>query len=263
MTDLSVARFLGQPRVAQATPNLEVVLTTYAAGPDAEDWHTHSCPSLSLVLGGGYREDLAGRPYTRAVGDLKWVAADTVHRCRAYAPDTLQLNLLLRPSFWAITGRAEEQQLPSQVDESAIRLALLRLGHELVRPDTSLAAVELLAYALFADRAWQPRPTPPAWVSHLRELLHEPGESVTTLAGLAQVLGVHPVTISRAFPHYFAVTLSQYQRRLKVERALGLLRTTTRSLTDIAYACGFADQSHFTHAFRAATGFLPKELRRL
>lgn len=263
MTDLSVARFLGQPRVAQATPDSEVVLTTYAASPYAEDWHTHSCPSLSLVLGGSYREELAGRPYARAVGDLKWVAANTVHRCHAYAPDTLQLNLLLQPSFWATTGRVEAQQLPGQVGESAIRLALVRLGHELVRPDASPASVELLVYALFADRAWQPRPTPPAWVRHLRELLHEPGEPVTTLTGLAQVLGVHPVTISRAFPHYFAVTLSQYQRRLKVARALELLRMTTRSLTDIAYACGFADQSHFTHAFQAATGFLPKEFRRL
>lgn len=263
MSSLSVAFFLGQPRVAQITPGFEVALTTYAAGPKAEDWHTHCCPSLSLVLGGSYREDLAGRPYARTVGDVKFVAADSVHRCQGYAPDTLQLNLLLRPAFWATTGLAKDRMPLSQVDGSVSRLALLRLSRELVRPDTSPVSLELLAYSLFADPVWQPRPTPPAWVNQLRELLHDPGESVATLAGLAQVLGVHPVTISRAFPRYFAVTLSQYQRRLKVERALRLLRTTTRSLTDIAYACGFADQSHFTHAFQATTGFLPKELRRL
>lgn len=263
MVGAAVESFLGQPRMALATPGFDLALTSYAAEAEAEDWHMHGSPSLSLVLGGSYQEDLAGRPYARAVGAVKFIPAGVLHRCRAYAPGTLQLNLLLRPAYWAATNPSAEWPPLDAETESSHRLALLQLGRELLRPDSSPASLELLAYGLFTQGQQRPWPPPPAWVSRLRELLHNPGESVTTLAGLAQVLGVHPVTISRAFPRYFAVTLSQYQRRLKVERALSLLRTTTRPLTDIAYACGFADQSHFTHAFRQATGFLPKELRRL
>jgi AraC-like DNA-binding protein len=34
------------------------------------------------------------------------------------------------------------------------------------------------------------------------------------------------------------------------------------SLAEIAVACGFADQSHFTAAFRKATGVTPGRVRR-
>jgi AraC-like DNA-binding protein len=48
----------------------------------------------------------------------------------------------------------------------------------------------------------------------------------------------------------------------RVECARGLLMKTDMSLADVALACGFADQGHFTRVFFGATGLPPGAWRR-
>jgi transcriptional regulator GlxA family with amidase domain len=49
----------------------------------------------------------------------------------------------------------------------------------------------------------------------------------------------------------------------RVEQARGLLIANDMSLADVALACGFADQSHFTRVFSSAIGMPPGAWRRL
>jgi AraC family transcriptional regulator len=48
-----------------------------------------------------------------------------------------------------------------------------------------------------------------------------------------------------------------------VQRAMTLLGEPGRLLTEIAFECGFADQSHFIRSFRSYYGMTPLEYRRL
>jgi AraC-like DNA-binding protein len=45
--------------------------------------------------------------------------------------------------------------------------------------------------------------------------------------------------------------------KIRIEKAIQLL-STRQSLTEIAFATGFHDQSHFIHAFKRMTGHTPK-----
>jgi AraC family transcriptional regulator len=56
-------------------------------------------------------------------------------------------------------------------------------------------------------------------------------------------------------------TMSEYVRRARVARAQNLLRHASLGITEIALACGFADQSHFTRAFSRVTGMPPGRYR--
>jgi AraC family transcriptional regulator len=103
----------------------------------------------------------------------------------------------------------------------------------------------------------------PDWVPKLRDILHDHWQELPTLHELAKLINVHPVTISKFFPRYFHCTLGAYIRKLKVQKALALLQQPGRSLTDIAYTCGFFDQSHFIRTFKWETGFLPKAYKKL
>ena len=105
--------------------------------------------------------------------------------------------------------------------------------------------------------------TRPDWVIKVREFLHDNWDKPISLWELSLVAGVHPITISKHFPFYFSCTLGEYLRSLKIEKALGLIKSTRRSLLDIAMECGFADQSHFTRVFKLMTGFLPNDFRKL
>jgi AraC family transcriptional regulator len=53
----------------------------------------------------------------------------------------------------------------------------------------------------------------------------------------------------------------RYVQRLRVEKAKRLMGGTDMELAEIALACGFATQSHFSACFRKRTGFTPSAYR--
>jgi AraC family transcriptional regulator len=82
------------------------------------------------------------------------------------------------------------------------------------------------------------------------------------LTDLAHQVGYSPDHLARMFKKSFGVPLYQYVLRRRVERAKGLLRDRSHSIAEVALACGFATQSHFTAAFKARIGVTPGAYRR-
>ncbi|OLL29268.1 AraC family transcriptional regulator [Burkholderia sp. SRS-W-2-2016] len=66
----------------------------------------------------------------------------------------------------------------------------------------------------------------------------------------------------RAFKAAMHRTPYQWLLERRIERARDLLGGTQRPITDIAVACGFADQSHFTRVFSQMVGAPPATWRR-
>ncbi|WP_222983743.1 helix-turn-helix domain-containing protein [Flagellimonas meishanensis] len=101
----------------------------------------------------------------------------------------------------------------------------------------------------------------PQWVGKLQEIIYDDPMQVT-LKSLSDILGIHPVHLSRSVPKYLDTTLGDYIRRSKLRRSFHLLIDSKHSLTEIAYLCGFADQSHFTRSFKQYFNKTPKSFRR-
>jgi AraC family transcriptional regulator len=76
-------------------------------------------------------------------------------------------------------------------------------------------------------------------------------------ASLAQECGLSASHFARAFRKSTGVAPHQWLLQRRVERARQAMRDTDASLTDIALACGFADQSHFTRVFGKLAGISP------
>ncbi|MEM6697172.1 MAG: helix-turn-helix transcriptional regulator [Bacteroidota bacterium] len=106
----------------------------------------------------------------------------------------------------------------------------------------------------------------PTWVSKLKEILHDDPTDIT-LQSLSKEVGVHPVHISRAVPKYFSISLGEYIRKIKLNKAINFLLNSNLSLTEIAYRAGFSDQSHFNHVFKCyyhvAPGYFKKKIRKV
>jgi len=81
-------------------------------------------------------------------------------------------------------------------------------------------------------------------------------EDVSLLA-LAREAHVSPFHFARLFRQTVGIPPHQFVLRLRVQRAIGLMKTSTLSLAHVAAESGFHDQSHLTRAFRAATGTTP------
>lgn len=65
----------------------------------------------------------------------------------------------------------------------------------------------------------------------------------------------------RCFHATIGVTPIQYVRRLRVQKAAQLLKSTQEKISDIAAQCGFQDMSYFAKAFREIMGCTPTQIR--
>jgi transcriptional regulator GlxA family with amidase domain len=82
---------------------------------------------------------------------------------------------------------------------------------------------------------------------------------VPTLARIAHVSEAHFI---RTFRATFGETPNRYLQRRRVERAMFLLRSTDRSVTDICMAVGFSSLGTFSRVFRDVVGEPPSAYRR-
>jgi AraC-like DNA-binding protein len=83
------------------------------------------------------------------------------------------------------------------------------------------------------------------------------------LARVAEECGLSVRHFARAFRQSVGAPPRRWLRNLRIERAKELLHDVDLSLSDIALACGFADQSHFSRAFTAVVRLSPGLWRRL
>jgi AraC family transcriptional regulator len=149
-------------------------------------------------------------------------------------------------------------------DLGAVAVAT-RLARELEAvDDAAQLAVEGLVLELLARVARAPeRPVgrPPAWLREATELVHARFRDSFRVADVACAVGVHPVHLARVFRLHNRTTIGEEVRRLRIDWAAAELARSERSLAEIGLDAGFADQSHFTRAFKARTGVTPGRYR--
>lgn len=105
----------------------------------------------------------------------------------------------------------------------------------------------------------------PEWAKELKEIIQDQIDTNLNLSlkGISETLQVHPAYLSREFSKYFDdLSFGDYIRKLRIDKAVQLLDTTTHSLTEIAYLTGFSDQSHFTRIFKKYTGKSPSAYKK-
>lgn len=82
------------------------------------------------------------------------------------------------------------------------------------------------------------------------------------LEDLAQVANLSTFHFARVFKRATGVSPYQYVRNRRIELACALLREDSLDLAQLALACGFSNQSHFTSAFSRQLGVPPGRFRR-
>jgi len=83
-----------------------------------------------------------------------------------------------------------------------------------------------------------------------------------SLSEPAAACGLSPGYFARAFRQSMGTPPHRWLLLQRVLRAKALLRDADSSLTDVAAACGFADQSHFTRVFTGIVGASPGAWRK-
>lgn len=128
--------------------------------------------------------------------------------------------------------------------------------------DCLIAAVALRVVQRFAPGIPRERPDPSsARLRRAVDYIEAHLDRELTLAELAGVACLSPFHFSRCFKRAFGVGPHRYLTQRRVERAKEMVLRSGQSLAAVAQAVGFADQSHFTAAFRRETGTTPGRFR--
>lgn len=83
-----------------------------------------------------------------------------------------------------------------------------------------------------------------------------------TLAGIANEFFISSVYLSIYFKQSTGQNLFDYIRDVRVEQAKILLRSSEKSVTEIALDVGYPDMAYFAHVFKKAVGTTPLAYRR-
>lgn len=225
--------------------------------------HYHDNAHLSFVLRGGCAEKRKSY-YERLPGSLTWYDAGEVHQIIKVKEPSFHVNFELPPSFYKTYGINQETIATAISNHPDAKTIMLKVFKELEMPDeNTINSLEIILLNLIQETVKVNRPEVPKWVKILKEVLNDRWNEKVTLNELSIACNVHPVTISKYFPHYFSCTLGEYLRKQKINRAIEMIKQTPTELSSIAFACGFADQSHFIRTFKSATGLLPTTYKKL
>ena len=220
--------------------------------------HYHSNAHLSFVIGGACVEKKKFA-YDLLPGKITYYSAGEPHQVTRVVEKTQRINLEIEQLF------LDQNRITDQIIHNAVsnnpdgKLLMIQIYREFMRSDNlSATGVQMLLLKLITGIGrYHTTRGNPKWTTIVLEVINDRWNETISLEELSKAANVHPVTISRNFASYFSCNLSTYMRKIKVLKAVELIGTSDLSLIEIAYSCGFADQSHFVRAFKEFTGYLP------
>jgi len=228
--------------------------------------HDHEWASVCVVLTGGYDETF-GRRHRRCEPGAVIVHPEGEHHAEVHDPIRSRLMTIEVPS-----GHLRELKPAVRAFDEAwhrtdygISAFAYRLCAEIdARDDASALVMESAILEILAglDGGRLAQTDTAGWLSQVRDRLEAEYPAPPAMQALARMAGVHPVHLARAFRRRFGCSVGDYVRRLQVGRAVLRLEDSAQAISDIAYASGFADQSHMTRRIVAETGLTPGAWRR-
>ncbi len=243
------------------------------------DVHGHAnFYELMAVLGGHGLHQLRTGAHELRPGDLVLVRPQDQHGLRGLPPDGItfvnvafpvaawrtfvdlsgidpdqKLEKSLRPPVFSLKGLAAEEMYTSfrravtDFQRSPTMFDLLRFWTEV------LELPEELAEAVSQNA--------PHWLSQACAAMRREENLRGGVPRLVELANVSAAHLSRTMRGTYGCTPTQFVSDLRLAHAATLLASTTASVTEIAYRCGFASQSYFTRCFHAAHGRSPRSFR--
>jgi AraC family transcriptional regulator len=260
---VTLDRFVGVPVYVHRPGDVALHEAPFSAGGGIPT-HVHAEAVVSLVLDGA-GDDTTRGAHAIGAGDLLYTPAYTAHGYH-FATDGRWFNVELSTDW--LEGALDGGVLAggaSFLRNASAAAWLERIRRESRRPDaTSRLAIDGALLLLLAelsqirDRAAPRRPT---WLRRVEDAIeHATAGTVAEPLGvdtLAALAGVNRRHLLRTFRAHHGTTVGNYVRHRRLLRARTALATANRPIAAIALDAGFADQAHFTRAFRVAFGETP------
>lgn len=238
--------------------------------------HLHSQMEIIYTQVGRFSATVSGIPYLLEAGDCLLIFPNTIHslqECSTTDEDRTTL-LIVDPCMTGALSTELLQMHPasSLLPASQVHPDIPYVLHALEQEDTAaMNPLLLTAYIqLFLARAIpalhlipNDRRESPDLAYRVTDYLSRNFRQPLRLETVAHDLGISSYQLSRFLTQKLDMSFSRYLSQLRIAEAQRLLVSTSLSITQIAFDCGFETQRSFNRRFQELTGATPSCYRRL
>lgn len=264
MAVLHFAVALGKSRDLAVSSSARVRVVHYS-GAAHFSLHAHSTSSVTLILRGAVAEDSPTAPgFSARAGDCLVKPAGAPHEnvFDEQGATTIQVELAegaaldseaaVRPSAYGLVTNPHVPQLLFELSELTIDGS--------ADADIDGLICDLLG-SITAGASRGKRQ--PGWLPRVEREIRQGIDGPLRVADLAESAGVHAVHLARCFQRARGCAVTEYVRRLRVQRAAELLNSSDSTACSAALRAGFFDQAHLSRCFRGVWGITPGAYRRI
>ena len=258
--------FLGTSTELLLTDCLRITQVDYPENL-VSDWHYHENAYFAFIQKGGSLERRKNENIQCFPGQLLFYNDQEAHKNEKYQRGSKNICLELK-NDWFSNNQIDKKSMEGafNIEDKAIKSLFVRIIKETIfNDDCSRIAIEGLLLQVYAEmiRSKNNVRQLPVWLQIVRSFLNDNWNKKITVAEIAKLANVHPITLSKEFPKFFNCTFGDYLRKLRLERSLDLLKKTSMSLDEIALNCAFYDSSHYINTFKSFYRMTPSTYRKL
>lgn len=248
-------------------------------------WHWHQEFQFCLVTAGAVEFYVQRQQLRLEAGQGLFINSNILHMARPLCPEAAYCCIDVLPSLLSgfpgslldmdlVTPLSADPALPylplTGTDDGSQRgldlLRQVRQFSEETPPGYQLAAAGLLMALLqvvLSQGSVHGSAAPEDFIQlrSVLEFIHSRYAEKLTLSQCAVLANLSPSEFSRRFKSIMHCTLTDYIRQVRIQRSAALLQDPARSISQIAYECGFSTTSYFISQFRQATGLTPLRYR--
>jgi AraC-like DNA-binding protein len=234
--------------------------------------HMHEFYAVSLNYGGRGAFDCRREVHDATPGTCNLIAPGELHTGRATCGNGwIYRNLHIEPALMGRLLHSVEWRGPSGISfkASLVRdpvlaarlarvFASMRESGSLLENESLLLSVvaRLVTDHLVHGHGLAAAGREHAAITRAKAWLDANFEQNVSIRSLADLAGLSPYYLVRAFHRQVGVPPHRYQTIVRVNRARTLLRSGT-AVSDVTYRTGFCDQSHLTRCFKRTLGVTP------
>ena len=222
--------------------------------------HAHPAGQLVLVPEGAYWEGWSSHRVRLRPGSVLFRPPGQPHENGFDGGDVVALVVSYpRERLGPRARRLSPTLLPPSLGDLVAQVRL-----ELRRHDgSSASALEGLALLLLSRVERLPDSDPaPGWLSEALDYIERHFAERIALTEVARAVALHRTTVAAAFRRHLNRSVGQTIRNTRIRRALDLIVSGEKPLSEVALECGFFDQAHMGRLVRRHAGRSPAAIRR-
>lgn len=242
--------------------------------------HQHDYFEILVIISGELNNYINGKTYTLRAGEACLIRPKDSHKLLATSNRCVgqHLNFLIKVDY--IKKILENYKLGlydrlittsdilnftlsssyiSKLMDSCLTIQSNKLDEEEKVFQCKILANRILN--IFLENYFSVLSAYPSWFSKVLFTLNDPHFNLN-VNELAQLTSYSYSRLSRIFKKLMGIGIVDYTRKIKMDYAAELLKTTDKSVTEIVIELNYTSISYFNHAFKKIFGVTPSQMRR-